>query len=186
RPTRVLKSFQLTVSPRSTSAGAASLPRSARWSSGCGTGSGADDIGFHGSEVTGLSYHDTVNVLQGLPFAGRGPFARAEWFALLERAGARPWVALARDGDRALALPLVRAGGGFEVLTNWYAFTWRPLATDPAPEDLVERVAADLARRASRIVLDKLADEDGTASRLERAFRQAGWWVRRERCDVNH
>src|SRR5690606_18441278 len=106
--------------------------------------------------------------------------------ALLERAGARPWVALARDGDRALALPLVRAGSGLEVLTNWYAFTWRPLATDPAPDDLVERVAADLARQAPRVVLDKLPDENGTASRLERAFRRAGWWVRRERCDVNH
>jgi hypothetical protein len=36
------------------------------------------------------------------------------------------------------------------------------------------------------VVLSKLADEDGTATRLERAFRRAGWIVLREPCDSNH
>ena len=39
--------------------------------------------------MTAVSYHDTVNDLQGLAFAGQGPFARREWFTLLENAGAK-------------------------------------------------------------------------------------------------
>lgn len=137
--------------------------------------------------MTAVSYHDTVNDLQGLSFAERGPFARPDWFALLESAGAKPLVALARDGQRAVALPLVESGGGLEPLTNWYAFTWSELATEGAAHpDLLDRLARDLARRACRISLAKLPDEDGTASRLEAALRRAGWLVRRERCDTNH
>ena len=137
--------------------------------------------------VTAVSYHDTVNVLQGLPFADRGPFARPEWFALLESRGARPFVALAREGAEALALPLVRVPGGLEGLSNWYAFTWSELATgDAARHDLLGRLARDLPAQASRITLSKLPDENGTATRLERAFREAGWVVLRERCDTNH
>jgi hypothetical protein len=136
--------------------------------------------------VTAVSYHDTVNVLQGLPFAGRGPFARLEWFALLEKAGTRPLIALARSGSEAVALPLTDKAGALETLTNWYAFTWSGLATPAAPDDLLERAARDLAHRSTRIVLAKLPDEDGTATRLERAFRRAGWVVLREHCDTNH
>jgi hypothetical protein len=137
--------------------------------------------------VTAVSYHDTVNDLQGLAFAGHGPFARPEWFTLLESAGAKPFVALACDGDDAVALPLARNGAGLEILTNWYAFTWTELATgDTARPALLERLARGLAERASRITLSKLADEDGTAARLEAAFRNAGWFVFRERCDSNH
>jgi hypothetical protein len=137
--------------------------------------------------VTAVSYHDTVNDLQGLAFAEGGPFARREWFALLENAGARPFVALACEGDEAVALTLTRGAGGLENLTNWYAFTWTELATGPtARPALLERLARDLASRASSLTLSKLPDEDGTATRLETAFRQAGWFVRRERCDTNH
>lgn len=137
--------------------------------------------------MTAVSYHDTVNDLQGLAFAGHGPFARAEWFTLLENGGAKPFVALACDGDDAVALPLARNGSGLEILTNWYAFTWTELATaETARPALLERLASDLAGRASRVTLSKLPDEDGTAARLESAFRKAGWWVLRERCDSNH
>jgi CelD/BcsL family acetyltransferase involved in cellulose biosynthesis len=137
--------------------------------------------------VTAVSYHDTVNDLQGLAFAESGPFGRREWFALLENAGARPFVALASDGDEAVALPLSRTRDGIENLTNWYAFTWTELATGPtARPELLERLARDLARRARRVSLTKLADEDGTATRLEAAFRAAGWFVLCERCDSNH
>jgi hypothetical protein len=135
--------------------------------------------------VTAVSYHHTVNVLQDLAFAGHGPFARAEWFALLEEGGAKPFVALARDGGEALALPLAKGAFGLEPLTNWYAFTWRDLAT-PGAETLLEALARDLPNRASRVTLSKLPDEDGTATRLERAFRDAGWLVLREACDTNH
>ena len=137
--------------------------------------------------MTAVSYHDTVNVLQDLAFASRGPFARAEWFALLEQAGARPLVALARDGGEALALPLVDGGAGLEILSNWYAFTWSDLATAGADrEALLESLARDLPGRTTRVTLNKLPDEDGTATRLDRAFRRAGWLVLREACDSNH
>ncbi len=137
--------------------------------------------------MAAVSYHDTVNVLQGLPFAGRGPFARPEWFALLERSGKRPLVALAREGSEALALPLVRGARGLEGLSNWYAFTWTELATGDAPrEALLARLARDLPAQASRVTLSKLPDENGCATRLERAFREAGWVVVREPCDTNH
>lgn len=135
--------------------------------------------------MTAISYHDTVKVLQGLPFVGGGPFARPEWFSLLEAAGHRPFVALARRGDKALALPLTRAADGLEALTNWYAFTWVPLAT-PGAETLIEELVRDIGTRSHRIVLARLPDEDGTATLLERAFRRAGWTVSREICDTNH
>jgi len=139
------------------------------------------------ASVTAVSYHDTVNDLQGLVFTAQGPFARREWFTLLENAGARPFVALACEGDEAVALPLARGARGLENLTNWYAFTWAELATGPSARPaLLERLARDLAGRAGRLTLTKLPDEDGTASRLEQAFRAAGWLVLRERCDSNH
>ena len=135
--------------------------------------------------MTAVSYHHTVNVLQGPPFAGHGPFARAAWFALLEEGPARPFVALASDAGETLALPLANGSSGLEVLTNWYAFTWTDLATPGADrEALLEALARDLP--ASRVVMSKLPDEHGTATRLERAFRRAGWLVLREACDVNH
>jgi hypothetical protein len=136
--------------------------------------------------VTAVSYHHTVKDVQGLPFAAGGPFARPEWFALLEQAGASPFVALARDGADAIALPLARVGDGLEPLTNWYAFTWSPLATPGAPDTLLTRLAAELAAHGAHMTLGKLPDEDGTATRLERAFRKAGWFVLREACDTNH
>jgi hypothetical protein len=137
--------------------------------------------------VAAVSYHDTVNVLQGLPFADRGPFTRPEWFALLESRGARPFVALAQEGAEALALPLARGAIGLEGLSNWYAFTWSELTTgEKVRTALLGSLARELPAQASRITLTKLPDEDGTATRLERAFREAGWFVLRERCDTNH
>ena len=137
--------------------------------------------------MTAVSYHDTVNVLQGLPFAGHGPFARVQWFALLEQAGAKPLVALVRAGDEALALPLAELAGGLGPLSNWYAFTWTDLATPKADRAaLRESLARALPARTSRVTLSKVPDEDGTATGLAHAFRRAGWIVLREACDTNH
>ena len=136
--------------------------------------------------MTAISYHHTVNDLQGLAFAGRGPFARLDWFALLEKAAAKPVFALARNGDDAFALPLTASRGGLEGLTNWYAFTWAGLSTGELSGDMLERLAGDLARRTSRVVLRKLPDEDGSATKLKAAFRDSGWVVIREVCDTNH
>ena len=136
--------------------------------------------------MTAISYHDTVNDLHGQRLAGKGPFARLSWFALLEEAGHKPLIALTHDGRDTVTFPLTRGGPGLEVLTNWYAFTWRPLATAGATDSTLTDLARDLAGRAHHIILAKLPDEDGTASKLERAFRNAGWLVRREVCDTNH
>ena len=48
------------------------------------------------------------------------------------------------------------------------------------------RSRATCRRRASPRHAGKLPDEDGTATRFERAFRRAGWIVLREACDTNH
>ena len=101
--------------------------------------------------MTAVSYHHTVNDLQGLAFTGQGPFARREWFALLENAGARPLVALACEGDDAVALPLARGEDGLENLTNWYAFTWTELATGPtARPALLERLGEPHRAKGNR------------------------------------
>jgi hypothetical protein len=137
--------------------------------------------------VSETSYHATVNELQGLALAGYGPFAQVSWFALLAEHGPAPLFALARLGDHSLVLPLAERQGGLEALTNWYAFTWRDLATGGARrKDLLRQIACDLRKRASRVTLDKLPGEDGIADSLQAAFRGAGWVTEFVRSDVNH
>jgi hypothetical protein len=133
--------------------------------------------------VIRTGYHRTVNDLTGLGLSGKGPFAQLEWFALLEQAGAKPLVVTISDQRGTIALPLTLTDSGLEVLSNWYAFTWAPLTTPDAPATLLEDLAASLARMG-RIHLSKLPLADADA--LERAFRKAGWRVRREACDTNH
>lgn len=133
------------------------------------------------------SYHDTVNVLQGVAGHGAAPFDRPEWFGLLADAGQRPLVAVARGADAAAALPLTRANGRLEPLRNWYSFTWRQLAPHgPAGDALLHELARDLRAHSHRVTLWPVPDEDGSATRLEQAFRAAGWFVTREQCDHNH
>ena len=136
--------------------------------------------------MTAISYHDTVNDLHGLGLAGKGPFSRPEWFGLLEEAGQSPLIVTVQSGDEVLALPLVDRGDRLEMLTNWYAFTCAGLASAHVEPALYVKLAEALKTRASRIELAKLPDEDGTATRLEQAFRKAGWLVMRETCDTNH
>lgn len=133
-----------------------------------------------------VSYHDTVNDLQGADFDAAGPFSRAEWFKLLENAGKQPLCALARDGNRVAVMPLTFTGGRLQCLSNWYAFTWAPLMAGGGGDDLLAALARDLARKAVRIDLTRLADEDHAATRLQDAFAKAGWIVLRSQCDLNH
>jgi hypothetical protein len=132
------------------------------------------------------SYHDRVNVLQEMIPADASPFDRPEWFALLaERKPAL--LALASDGEHSAALPLTRANGRLEPLTHWYSFTWRQFAPISFEgEHLLTSLARDLLRQSHRVTLWPVPDEDGSATRLETAFRSAGWKVYREQCDVNH
>lgn len=133
-----------------------------------------------------VRYHDNVNVLQTIGQAATGPFDRAEWYGLLAASASEPLlVATASADDAMMGLPLLERNGRIEPLANWYSFTWRPCATRAEPA-LAKALASDLRKRAGRVTLWPLPDEDGAASTLEHAFRQAGWWVAREKCDDNH
>ncbi|MDE1466574.1 GNAT family N-acetyltransferase [Aurantiacibacter sp. D1-12] len=137
--------------------------------------------------MTAVSYHDTVNDLQGLNWSGGGPFARLEWFALLETTAASPLIVLAQDGDQALTMPLQFGDGQLEPLTNWYAFSWRALSTEERiPHEMITAIGKALAKRTNRIVLDKVPEEEVTARALSQGFFAAGWHVIREQSDVNH
>jgi hypothetical protein len=144
-------------------------------------------------------YHDRVNEVQGDPRlaellsanCARTPFDRAEWFALLaEHCGLKPLLAVASDGEARAVLPLQRITGRtgrLEALGNWYSFTVKPLLTKNAlGPGLLRAIAHDLKRRAWRVTLSPLPDEDGSALLLHEAFRSAGWQVWRKQCDVNH
>ena len=85
--------------------------------------------------------------------------------------------------DWRVLLPLQREEHQLASLANWFSFTWRPLGDDPA---LLAALARDLRRQTHRVELAPLPDEDGSATTLEIAFRDAGWLVAREVCDENH
>ena len=126
-----------------------------------------------------VSYHETLTKLQGLDWPAQGPFDRLDWFALLDD----PLYALAESGRGRVLLPLQREEHQLASLANWFSFTWRPLGDDPA---LLAALARDLRRQTHRVELAPLPDEDGSATALEIAFRDAGWLVAREVCDENH
>ncbi|MBU7578872.1 MAG: GNAT family N-acetyltransferase [Porphyrobacter sp.] len=116
------------------------------------------------------------------------PFDRAEWFALLAETGLVPLIALASDSSgESAALALTEDRGHITPLRNWYSFTWRELAPAGAAGDrLLEAIARQLKSRGHRVTLEPVPDEDGSAQRLARAFRAAGWQVAVEPCDINH
>jgi hypothetical protein len=111
------------------------------------------------------------------------PFDRLAWWqGLAEHCGLAPLLAVARSDKGVAVLPLAGRSGHLSALANWYTFRFRPIVTDPAALDLLAR---GLARKAHRVTLHGLPDEDGSASRVEAAFRAAGWLVRRTICDTN-
>ncbi|TMM50477.1 GNAT family N-acetyltransferase [Qipengyuania marisflavi] len=94
---------------------------------------------------------------------------------------------MAQDGADCAALPLMHGEHGLESLSNWFSFTWRPLV--PAGEHcdtLLAAIARDLKQQTHQLTLAPIPDEDGSATRLETAFRAAGWHVQLEVCDENH
>lgn len=138
-----------------------------------------------------VSYHDTVKFLQGTiapsgpPYAG--PFDRMEWYSLLAKGGISPLLVEARDGNASVTLTLTRKDNRLEPLINWYSFIWRPgFSGDQHSDRLLTAIAKNLRRQSHRVTLWPLPDEDETASRLEQAFRDADWRVRRTQCDHNH
>lgn len=135
-------------------------------------------------------YHDSVNVVQALSASAQAapsPFDRAEWYALIAASGIAPLIVTADAGAASAMLVLTQNNRRIRPLSNWYAFTWRPLITGgQAGEDLLAVIAKDLKNRGFRVTLEPVPDEDGSASRIARAFRKAGWQVSVETCDINH
>ena len=137
-------------------------------------------------------YHKEVTNVQAAQAQACGrtpvsPFDRPEWFALLAGTRTGAFTASADDGDARGSMELREADAGIEALRNWYAFTWRPNVPEGEIGDaLLTRMARDLKRRGARVTLSPLPEEDGTATRLARAFRAAGWSVDLSQCDENH
>ena len=139
--------------------------------------------------MNAISYHDTIGKLQAPDFAARGPFDALEWYALLEKHGARPVLVEVREAQTRLVLLLRDSddGEGLASLRHPFAFAWRPLALSVEPTDAALLSAARaLRRRTHRLVLEALPEEDATGERLSAAFRKAGWIVQLERSDENH
>lgn len=136
--------------------------------------------------MTAISYHDTVNDVQDPKCWGDVPFARREWFALLEAAGHKPLIAVAEADHGTACLPLEHGPNGLVSLTNWYAFTWTPGAADMAATGTFDALARVLGERTHRIDLTKLPDDPDWVGLLQGSFRKAGWFVLREECDTNH
>ena len=120
--------------------------------------------------------------------AQTAPFDRLAWWrGLEEHCRLSPLLAVARDGDAMAVLPLSVAPGELQALSTWYTFRWKPVVSPGADAPaLLTALAGDLAKRAGRIVLSGLPDENGERSELEKAFRSSGWLVFSEACDKNH
>ena len=134
-----------------------------------------------------VSYHDKVEKLQQFDRCAGGPFDRSEWFALLATDAERPVFVLASDARTTIALPLMETAEGYDSLVNWFTFAWRALSSaDDLPLELLAAAARDLRQRTHRVILNPVPDEDGNATQVAAAFREAGWAVFLEPCDENH
>lgn len=146
--------------------------------------------------ITG-GYHKEVTIVQAAPakigaapvgaHAYPSPFERPEWYALLGETRPGAFVTDAQADCASVSLALNRTGDRIEALRNWYAFTWRPVVSDGSEgHAALAKIARNLKREAPRVTLWPIPDEDGSASRLAAAFRNAGWLVSLEQCDENH
>lgn len=141
-----------------------------------------------------IEYHNDLKEVQSdarlnaLLDAQAAPFDRLAWWqGLAEHCGLSPMLAVARDGGDIAVLPLQAGPGEFTGLANWYSFRLRPVISPGADgAALLAALTRDLARRTHRVTLSGLPDEDGSATLVAQAFRDAGWVVVREECDTNH
>jgi CelD/BcsL family acetyltransferase involved in cellulose biosynthesis len=146
--------------------------------------------------VVKIEYHSDLKEVQSdgqlarllSPECQSAPFDRLAWWqGLGKHCGMAPLLAVAREGEAIAALPLSGQDGHRLALANWYTFRFRPiLSSAHGSERMLDALASDLSGKARRLTLSGLPDEDGSASRIEAAFRKAGWIVSREVCDTNH
>jgi len=146
--------------------------------------------------VISVEYHDDLKEVQAdaalaallrAPQA-RAPFDRLEWWqGLADCCQFLPLIAVARQGEERLVMPLLRRGRQIHCLANWYVFRIVPLFTAQADRAcMLDALASDLAGQAPHLVLSPLPDDAGEATSIAAALRKAGWWAFVERCDVNH
>jgi len=146
--------------------------------------------------VIAIEYHADLKEVQSdaalaallSPEMQKAPFDRLAWWqGLADHCGIEPLLVVAREGDAVTVLPLQRANGQLSGLANWYSFRLRPVSSPGSDAaGLLTALACDLARRAPRVTLSGLPQEDGSADLTEAAFRKAGWITLREACDTNH
>jgi CelD/BcsL family acetyltransferase involved in cellulose biosynthesis len=146
--------------------------------------------------VIAIEYHADLKEVQSdaalatllSPEVQHAPFDRLAWWqGLADHCGLEPLLAVARDGDNAAVLPLQKVNGHLTGLANWYSFRLRPVSSPGSDTaSLLTALARDLARRAPRVTLSGLPQEDGSADLTEAAFREAGWIALRDTCDSNH
>ena len=136
-------------------------------------------------------YHADLNEAQAepalaallAPGAGVTPFDRIDWLRLMAAeclAPVRTLIAVAHDGDRMAALPLVLHAQGYGALANWYSFIARPRGTDPA---LLTAIIRSLAPVAA-LSFAPLPEREAVA--LRDAARAAGWIAQLRHADHNH
>lgn len=75
-------------------------------------------------------------------------------------------------------------------LANYYSFTSGPIFGGDYDEvtrmSLLRGIARKAHRRAHKISLSHIPDENDDASLMQRAFRQEGWIASQSECDINH
>jgi hypothetical protein len=140
------------------------------------------------------NFADARRAGEGL-FDERGlhsPFDRLDWFAALHRdcmAESTPLVAIARHGEAALRLVLVKDGNRIRAMANWYSFHWGPQwAGSPGgavKHDLARKLALDLRRHGGSLSLAPLAAGEDAAL-LDDALRSAGWVTQASETGHNH
>ncbi len=142
--------------------------------------------------MVNVEYHDDLKEVQSDAALARllgtetqaAPFDRLAWWQLLAKhCDLQPNLAVAHNGAGHAVLALAGCGRHLTQLSNWYTFRFRPI-TSPGAEPLLDALAQDLKRRARRITLTGLPQDDAQA--LHVAFRGAGWLASLEQSDVNH
>ena len=119
------------------------------------------------------------------------PFDARDWFDLLHQhclADHPIHIAAMGDAHAGAILPLMRDGGQLISLSNWYSFHWRPIlsgAPDAAARHLVALLQS-LKRDTAQLRFTPVPTSDGSAERLQRALKQAGWQVAVDATSQNH